>query len=266
MILVELGPGHGTLIQDILKILKLSGMLSHISSTHLIEISPNLQKIQQDRLKAEDNIFFHSSFDDIPKGPAIIVANEFFDAFPIQQWKGSDQVKVYLDARDELIVDSIEFAYKERGAKPIKYRRETSDAVGMFKSVDYSPHVLEKSPKQELYFLKILEHLKSFGGLFLTIDYGDQNLNGNTFQALFKHKKISPFHHIGHADLTSHVNFGTLQTLAHKEGFQTQFLTQRDFLLQEGIEHLKEKYKTPEEDYARLIATMGTLFKVLIVY
>ena len=223
MILVELGPGHGTLIQDILKILKLSKMISHISSIHLIEISPNLQKIQKERLKAEDNIFFHSSFDEIPKEPAIIIANEFFDAFPIQQWKGSDQVKIYLDGKD-------------------------------------------KSPKQEDYFLKILERLKSFGGMFLTIDYGDQNVTGNTFQALFKQKKVSPCQHIGYTDLTSHVNFGALQGLAHKEGFQTKFLTQRDFLLQEGIEHLKEKYNTPKEDYDRLVATMGTLFKVLIVY
>ena len=72
--LVELGPGHGTLMQDILKTInKISpDELKHLQ-IHLVETSPNLMKIQDSRLKIfqekiEADIKWHSRVAEVPKG------------------------------------------------------------------------------------------------------------------------------------------------------------------------------------------------------
>merc|ERR1719357_997577 len=90
--LVELGPGHGTLMQDILKTInKISpDELKHLQ-IHLVETSPNLMKIQDSRLKIfqekiEADIKWHSRVAEVPKGFTFFIANEFFDALPFHKF------------------------------------------------------------------------------------------------------------------------------------------------------------------------------------
>ena len=53
---------------------------------HLIEISPALRRRQEETLKGIDvPMLWHDSFDEVPDGPAIVLANEFFDALPVYQ-------------------------------------------------------------------------------------------------------------------------------------------------------------------------------------
>jgi len=93
--IVELGPGHGTLMKDILKTIdKLTPEEMKHLQIHLVETSPNLTKIQQTKLgrfqqeikwKIE-TIKWHSRVSEVPKGFTFFIANEFFDALPIHKF------------------------------------------------------------------------------------------------------------------------------------------------------------------------------------
>ena len=54
-------------------------------SIHLVEINPVLREKQQATLSGVRNITWHDSIDEVPEGPAVILANEYFDVLPIHQ-------------------------------------------------------------------------------------------------------------------------------------------------------------------------------------
>lgn len=83
--LVELGPGKGTLIHDIIRVTRKYNDFFDSVSIHLVEISPTLQEIQKEKLKGLD-INWHENINSLPKQPTIFLANEFFDALPIDQF------------------------------------------------------------------------------------------------------------------------------------------------------------------------------------
>ncbi len=83
--LVELGPGKGTLIHDIIRVTRKYNDFFDSVSIHLVEISPALQEVQKEELKGLD-INWHENIDSLPEQPTIFLANEFFDALPIDQF------------------------------------------------------------------------------------------------------------------------------------------------------------------------------------
>src|SRR6202051_979529 len=84
--LVELGPGRGTLILDALRAARVVEGFREAIVLHLVEISPALQKLQQQRLEGLDvPALWHATLDDVPGGPSLIIANEFIDALPVHQ-------------------------------------------------------------------------------------------------------------------------------------------------------------------------------------
>ena len=83
---VELGPGRGTLMSDALRAAKVVGDFHAALVVHLVEISPKLQQVQQQRLESLGvPILWHSALAEVPSGPVIIIANEFIDALPVHQ-------------------------------------------------------------------------------------------------------------------------------------------------------------------------------------
>ena len=84
--LLELGPGRGTLMRDILHIGSRIPGFSGACDPHLLEISPALKTTQKNTLR-DHSITWINSLDDTPNDrPLIVVANEFFDALPIKQF------------------------------------------------------------------------------------------------------------------------------------------------------------------------------------
>lgn len=239
MILVELGPGHGTLTKDILNFFKKGNLDHKIDSVHLVETSPLLQKIQKETLSSVQNLFFHENIDTLPNSPAFFVANEFFDAFPIQQfWKGQEICLVLEDGQ-------------------LKRQPNPPD-----------DEIEEFSPQSIAYFEKILSFLKQNGGVFIIIDYGFLEVKGNSLQAVQSHQYADPFQNPGQRDLTAHVNFGKLKHIAELQGFKTHFTTQGDFLRSLGIQEYGIKHPPLLNDIHRLISSseMGELFKVLVIW
>ena len=81
---IELGPGRGTMMKDALRAAKVIPNFREAVVIHLVEISPALEAHQQRTLEPLSMpISWHPALADVPAGPAIVVANEFFDALPI---------------------------------------------------------------------------------------------------------------------------------------------------------------------------------------
>ncbi len=84
--LVELGPGRGTMMLDMLRAAHVMPEFRKAAAVHLVETSPALRARQKETFGNIDvSIAWHDALADVPDGPAIIVANEFFDALPVNQ-------------------------------------------------------------------------------------------------------------------------------------------------------------------------------------
>ncbi|WP_186419532.1 SAM-dependent methyltransferase [Bosea sp. CS1GBMeth4] len=85
--LVELGPGRGTLMQDMLRAARALPGFREALSVHLVETSPVLRERQRATLAASGAApHWHERIEGALEGPAIVVANEFLDALPLDQF------------------------------------------------------------------------------------------------------------------------------------------------------------------------------------
>src|SRR4029078_11545996 len=83
--LVEIGPGRGTMRADVLRGVRVLPPLYQSLSIHLVEVNPVLREKQRATLSGARDITWHDNIDDVPEGPHIILANEYFDVLPIHQ-------------------------------------------------------------------------------------------------------------------------------------------------------------------------------------
>ncbi len=269
--LIELGPGRGTMMADALRALRVLPPLYQSLSIHLVEINPVLREKQKSTLSGVRNIAWHASIDDIPDGPAIILANEYFDVLPIHQMvkreTGWHDRTVDLDASDKLVFGA--------AAEPVPRFEVLLPPLVRAAPVGA---VFEWRPDAEI--MKIASRVRDQDGAALIIDYGHVRSDaGDTFQAIARHSFTDPLKNPGHADVTAHVDFQALARAAEDVGARVHGpVPQGEFLQRLGIETravtLMAK-ATPEvsEDISsalkRLIGGgrggMGSMFKVLAV-
>ena len=196
---VELGPGRGTLAQDALRSLARFGCTPAV---HFVETSPVL-KAKQAALHPE--AIWHDDIASLPTdGPLLIVANEFFDALPIEQFVAtSGGWRRQMVARDRgkfLPVPSTEAAEERMGGSMSGFPDGT---------------ILERSPVSVELAGNLANRLAKQGGTLLIIDYGyTRPGTGSTLQAVKDHMPVSPFDSPGTSDLTAHVDFHTLANIA----------------------------------------------------
>ena len=267
--LVELGPGRGTLMSDALRAIR-SAAPSFMAAldVHLVETSPVLRQKQAQTLKTSGlDPHWRDKVDQIPSGPAIFIANEFFDALPIHQYQRTAR------------------GWRERRVTTRKDGRLAYHLAPVTARDSYLPKTLLKapegsiaeiSPAREKVVKTIAARLSRQAGAALIIDYGHtRTTHGDTFQAVRKHEYANPLENPGKADLTSHVDFQTLARIARENGATVHGpITQGDFLTGLGITARAAALKsraTPQtamqidKAVERLIAPeqMGDLFKVL---
>ena len=269
--LIELGPGRGTLMSDVLRCLSQLHPHFEVVSVHMVERSVNLRAAQMAKLEPFSSTpkQWYENLSDVPAGPSLLIANEFLDCLPVRQFVKTDQAwherVVSLDETGQFC-----FAVGEQMPKgmivPDRFVEAGPGSIFEFCPdfeglVDTLHHLAQKQP---------------FAGLF--IDYGFEGpALGETLQALHRHKMVSPFIHPGEVDLTAHVDFTALAALCVAHGLKAYGpKDQGAFLSQLGIgtraEKLVENASEPQaetliQDVVRLVAPeqMGSLFKVMSI-
>jgi SAM-dependent MidA family methyltransferase len=96
VLLVEAGPGRGTLMADALRAVgRAAPQFRAALSVHLIETSPRLRALQAERVPGA---VWHDGLATLPEGPLLVLANEFLDALPIRQFvrRGSRWTERYV--------------------------------------------------------------------------------------------------------------------------------------------------------------------------
>ncbi len=244
--LIELGPGRGTLMNDLLRGTAHVRGFQDSMAIHLIETSPTLKLKQQKTLKNYE-IQWHDHLSDVDNDtPCIIIANEFFDALPIQQFQFQN------GAWAEHFIDNGHHVWQTTFDIPQK------PSIPSPQDGD----ILEYSSVQQRY----AQLMANYSGIFLIIDYGyTKSSYGDSLQAIHKHKPCDITDHVGEADLTSHVDYEWLRNFFQS----TTVKTQRVFLRENGIDIRFQQLdeKALGSGYNRLIDPhqMGELFKVMEV-
>jgi NADH dehydrogenase [ubiquinone] 1 alpha subcomplex assembly factor 7 len=265
--LVEMGPGRGTLMADAWRATGIVPGFHYAAQLHLVETSRHLRSLQAARLPGVA-VQWHDALAEIPDdAPLLLLANELLDALPVRQFEralpGWRERVVTLAADDSLAFATAADRTPFHGTL---MQRHAGAPLGA---------VIELSPAREAVAAEIATRLATHGGLALLIDYGSRRLDGPTLQAVRGHATANPLETPGEADVSAHVDFGTLAETAIAGGAMAWGpLAQGELLLRLGAEarlarltagQPAEQAKALRGAGLRLIdpAQMGALFQVL---
>ena len=262
--ITELGSGRGTLLKDAIRAIYTVTNKKFDLEITILEKSQRLIALQKENLR-NNNVRWISDIKQLSSEPQIIIANEFFDALPINQYvKGN---KGWYEKKITINNGKLSFTLDNKIWVP-------SDSIfSNFKTGD----TLEYSEHGVSIFSNICNHLIKCDGVLLVIDYGNISGVGDTLQAVNNHKIKSVLEKPGQSDLSSHVNFNLLKKIASKKKlYVSPLIYQQRFLLELGIkERLESLTKNARLPIAEKVASeikrlidpdkMGTLFKVIAV-
>ena len=267
--IIELGPGDGSLVENLLKVFKNFPEFEKSSKIYLYETSNYLKNLQKKNIQTK-KVKWINNFNDIKNGPTFFIGNEFFDAIPIKQFKRENNIlyeKYYLLDENKKIKE----IYKLASAKNKKLI-ESFKTLKNLKFIEFPKLGFEE-------LNKIIKKIYLENGGLLLIDYGFLKSNNlNTLQSVMKHKKNSLLKNLGKADVTSHVNFHLLNEFFLKSNLKVKkVVTQKFFLESMGIIERANilsknmKFNDQSNLYLRLKRLldpklMGNLFKVILSY
>jgi SAM-dependent MidA family methyltransferase len=273
--IIELGPGRGLFAQDVLdwSEKKFPAFFSSIRYV-LVERSPALRTALRQTLDRhfasgkcilEETPLWSSQRDE----PIVIFANEFFDALPVEVLSTNGSLRIGYEggclAETWTVASPQELEYLDR----------------------YS--VQPESGERVEACLSALEYMKQIAaavkhGFIAIVDYGytrEELLAGRHRGTIMTYRQHSasanPYEGPGEQDITAHVNFTALQSVAEQNGMRVEkLLTQSQFLM--GIGEANEfgdafeECKLPQEkakvalQLKHLVtpAGMGESFHVLV--
>lgn len=270
--LIELGPGKGTMMSDMLRAGRAVPGFAEALKLTLIEASAALKMVQGQTLgRSGVQTGWANGLDKAPEGPAIIIGNEFLDCLPFRQ-----AVRQEGQWRERVVglhpEDETRFAF------------HTGPALA--NDDPFIPEGLKDSPEGALIELRpgdaqivdlLAARFARHPGHALFIDYGPATSEpGDTLQAIAGHQKVDPLEAPGTADLTARVDFETLARRAVAAGLQVHGpLEQGAFLKGLGIEQRAASLSASRPDQRGIIARqlhrlcdeseMGALFKVIAI-
>ncbi|APR99122.1 class I SAM-dependent methyltransferase [Wolbachia endosymbiont of Folsomia candida] len=265
--LVELGPGKGTLIHDVVRITKKYKDFFDSMSIHLVEISPVLRNIQKQTLM-DIEVNWHENIDNLPENPTIFLANEFFDALPIDQfiYHNGQWYENRIVIQDDNGLKIARLSQSELALSnswiPVSRTGMTDGFNGAVVEICHAGIEILKKLEKKIYNNK---------GAVLIIDYGYIYPSyRSTLQSIKQHKYSNFLENVGSSDITALVNFQALKdSLKYVD---CEISTQREFLYSFGIkERAQALMKNANEaqknrifsEFLRLTENMGTLFKTI---
>lgn len=232
---VELGPGRGTLADDVLRVCAQFPGIRDAVSMHLVEVSPALSEMQRRKLSGQCavdsagqsvaaygsgdqidatpcrsrhgvEVRWYKQLSDVPHGFAFYVAHEFFDALPVHKFQKRDG-RWY-----EVLVDIDESPDAEHHLRYVLAANATpaSSLLLKVRQGDARDHI-ELCPDAELIVRDIAGRIDRDGGYALVADYGHFGDKTDTFRAFKEHKVFDALAEPGTADLTADVDFLNLK-------------------------------------------------------
>ncbi len=230
VILAELGPGRGTLIEDLWRAAAALPPFRRALDLVLVEASPVLRQAQRRRLgQAQPRWVAHLGA--LPPAPLLLVANEFFDALPIRQLvRGQTHWAerfVGLDPAGKLaFVDGPENPALDL-LVPAPLRAEAPAGT-----------LVEICPGALALAAALGARLARLPGAALIIDYGHfPSRPGPSLRAVRRHRPAPVLAAPGAADLSADVDFAALAEAARAAGAAVWGpVSQRRFLAALGAE------------------------------
>ena len=204
--LVELGPGRGTLMADALRA---AAGRSRLPRRRCASISSRRARScasassAAPRRRGVRPSLARERLDDVPDGPAILVANEFFDALPVRQFVRDRRGLARAPGRPR------------RGRRPRLRPRAASRTRGS--APRRRPARSSKWPEAALAVAdaRSPSRLVREGGAALVIDYGHAGPGLRRHPAGGAAPRFAdPLAEPGEADLTAHVDFAALAQAA----------------------------------------------------
>ncbi|MEM8987356.1 MAG: SAM-dependent methyltransferase [Pseudomonadota bacterium] len=271
--LIELGPGRGALMADILRTAKIRPAFLAAARPHLIETSGRLRMEQMKRFEETTiPIKWAAKLSEVPPAPTLIVANEMVDCLPIRQFVRTNagwcerMVGLKDPEADELVFQLSPVPLRAEHVLPAHVRDAPQGSV--FETCAPAAALAEE----------IAHRLQDFKGRALIIDYGHARSGlGDTLQAVRDHGFWPPLATPGKADLTAHVDFEALAKAALTGGgIAYGPVSQGVFLKRLGLDAragVLKRDASPEDGdaidvAARRLASeeeMGAMFKVLCI-
>lgn len=262
--LIELGPGRGSLMIDIVRV------LDNFLDKNIVNYSLYFHEINKFYINKLKTIFPDSQikdeFSDYRNQYTIFIANEFFDALPIRQiTKRNDtffETAVKINEKNNL-----ELSYVEPRKESLEYINSEISLA--------NNEVYEFSPETNMIFEKIIKILLQNKGYFLLIDYGYYSSPKiSTLQSIKDNKKTNILDNPGNQDITYHVDFDNFKNILLKKNILNhRIISQAKFLFENGIKErtqvLIDSNPSKNEELNRQLELltndkfMGKLFKVL---
>ncbi|KAM1130366.1 hypothetical protein ACFX13_045856 [Malus domestica] len=250
--LVELGPGRGTLMADLLRGASKFKNFTKSLHVHMVECSPALQKLQYQKLECADEevsdgkrtisalaktpVSWHATLEDVPTGlPSIIIAHEFYDALPVHQFQkaargwSEKMIDVAEDSTFHFVLSSQPTPATLYLAKRCKWAG--NEEIAKLQHIEVCPKAMELTQT-------IAERIASDGGGALVIDYGLNGVVSDSLQAIRKHKFVNILDDPGSADLSAYVDFASIRHSAEEISGEISVhgpITQSQFLGSLGI-------------------------------
>ncbi|XP_069483205.1 protein arginine methyltransferase NDUFAF7, mitochondrial [Ambystoma mexicanum] len=246
--LVELGPGRGTLAEDILRVFgQFQSLLKDCDiSVHLVEISHKLSDIQALKLTGQDIPSDHSKLSykkgstklglpvswyqvlqDVPQGFSLYLAHEFFDALPVHIFQKTERGWMeVLIAEDPKVPGTLAFVLAPSA---------TLAARTLIQSEETRDHI-EVCPDAAVIIQEVASRIEAEGGAALVADYGHDGSKTDTFRGFRHHKLHDVLIDPGLADLTADVDFSYLRRMLQGRVASLGPITQQEFLTNMGID------------------------------
>ncbi|KAJ3305639.1 hypothetical protein HDV03_001284 [Kappamyces sp. JEL0829] len=220
--IVELGPGRGTLMADLLRTFRqFPAFFQKIHRVSLVEASPFLRSCQKKALGEYQSdglaVDWFDRLQDVPNDHfTIYFAHEFFDALPVYQFQKLDsgwrELMVDIDTSPETTTH-FRHALAPDGTKALVLLEHQSQ----YKDVAVND-IVQISPDTWDITCAISTRIKDRDGLALFADYGARDVRTNKLRGIKGHQWISPFSMPGKVDLSTDVEFAAIQKAAETSG------------------------------------------------
>ena len=253
-IILELGPGTGTMAIDIMQVLARNNTLPE--TYYLLEPSADLRQRQQLKIKnsipqLEERFVW---LDRLPeeKIKGIILVNEVIDAMPVKRIVIDSEIEEYAVACDPGANNQTRFIWTKREID----QDLMSDMQEMFDVLRESlatPYITEINCNIKPWLNSLNDVLEE--GLILISDYGYPRLEyfhpqrsaGTLICHYRHHAHDDPFLYPGLQDITASVDFTAVAEAAVDAGLHVSgFTTQAHFLIACGLDQFVSEYGTDD--------------------